>query len=116
MLAYIAHQLSAKVALYDGSYETMRGVRKYASVLLNSKTSSRTNVSILAEEYPELLSKVMDILEKHNQKIVKKEDGIWFETATGNVFPPIHEQCIPEQSLMTMIRHQLEFPNLDKYR
>jgi hypothetical protein len=116
VLAYAAHQLSAKVALYDGSYETMRGVRKYASLLLNSRTSGKTNVSILAREYPDLLFKVMEILEKHGQVIVKKDDGIWFETSTGKVFQPIHESDVPAQSLTTMIRHQVEFPKLDQYR
>ena len=116
MLEYMAHKLFEKYSKYDGTYESMRQIRKYLSLVLNSNTNGKTNIGIFTKEHPVKMFDIMAVMSEHKQDIVGKEDGIYFVNDAGKLFPPIKVEDIPEQSIMTMIRHRLEFPELDKYK
>lgn len=114
-LLYIMHKLKKHLNAYDGTYESMRKLRTYFSLALNTETRGVQNLSILSQEYGDIISKIMTIFDTHEQSIVKRENGYWFYTEDGKVFEPVTEKNVLLISLPNMVHFQLEFPELDKY-
>lgn len=114
-LLYCMHKLKKHLALYDGSYETMRKLRTYLSLTLNTQTKGIQNISILTREYGDIISEIMTILDEHGQSIVGRDSGVWIYTKDGNVFEPVTERDVPLVSLPNMVHFQLEFPELEPY-
>jgi hypothetical protein len=109
------HKLKKHLALYDGSYETMRKLRTYLSFALNTETKGIQNISILTREYGDIIHRIMLILDEHGQSIVGRDNGVWIYTKDGNVFEPVTAKDVPLVSLPNLVHFRLEFPELEAY-